>query len=192
MTPIPLRHRTRRNNPAVIECNAASYSRFSSDKQDGKSIEDQQRMCREWAQHEGLNITREYEFADRAVSGTKLRRMGLDKLRAAAQRREFNVLYFHSLSRLGRESVITFPMLKELVYVHRVRVISITEVLDTIRPQWEMLAAILLLQHEQHLKQLSVDVHRGQVGTVLARFSVGDFRLGYQSGPPHLNWLGFV
>ena len=92
-------------------------------------------------------------------------------------------LYFHSLSRLARESVITMPMLKELVYVHHVRVISLTEGIDTERPGWEVNAVFASLHHEQFIKDLSVNVHRGQVGTVLARFSAGDYRLGYASAP---------
>ena len=162
---------------------AASYARYSSDQQDEKSIVDQQRMCCEQAVRDGLVIKSEFEFADDAVSGTKLRRAGLDQLLAVAKQRGFQVLYFHSLSRLARESVITMPMLKELVYVHQVRVISLTEGIDTVRPHWEINAVFSSLHHEQYIKDLSVNVHRGQVGTVLARFSVGDYRLGYTSVP---------
>ena len=161
----------------------ASYARYSADQQDEKSIADQQRMCGEQAARDGLVIEPDFEFADHAVSGTKLRRTGLDQLLAIAKERGFHVLYFHSLSRLARESVITMPMLKELVYVHRVRVISLTEGIDTIRPGWEVNAVFASLHHEQFSKVLSVNVHRGQVGTVLARFSIGDFRLGYTSIP---------
>ena len=85
---------------------AASYARYSSELQDEKSIADQQRMCREQAVREGLVIGPDFEFADNAVSGTKLRRAGLDQLLDVAKQRGIQVLYFHSLSRLARESVI--------------------------------------------------------------------------------------
>ena len=162
---------------------AAFFARYSSELQDEKSIADQQRMCCEQAVRDGLVIERDFEFVDHAVSGTKLRRAGLDQLLIVARQRGFQVLYFHSLSRLARESVITMPMLKELVYVHQVRVISLTESLDTDRPGWEINAVFSSLHHEQFIKDLSVNVHRGQVGTVLARFSIGDYRLGYTSVP---------
>ena len=84
-------------------------------------------MCGEQAARDGLVIESAFEFVDHAVSGTKLRRAGLDQLLTVARQRGFQVLYFHSLSRLARESVITMPMLKEPVYVHQVRVISLTE-----------------------------------------------------------------
>jgi len=162
---------------------AASYARYSSDQQDEKSIADQQRMCGEQAARDGLVIEPDFKFADHAVSGTKLHRAGLDQLLAVAKQRGFQVLYFHSLSRLARESVITMPMLKELVYVHQVRVISLTEGIDTVRPNWEINAVFSSLHHEQFIKDLSVNTHRGQVGTVLAKFSIGDYRLGYTSVP---------
>lgn len=74
-------------------------------------------------------------------------------------------------------------MLKELVYVCRIRVISLTEGLDTDRPVWEIPATFSSLHHEQFVKDLSANVHRGQVGTVMARFSIGDYRLGSSSVP---------
>lgn len=166
-------------NPNV----AAIYSRFSSEQQDAKSIEDQVRECRERATQDGFSVSHNNEFADHAVSGTKLRRDGLDQLLDAARSGQFQVLYFHSLSRLARESVISMPMLKELVYVYRIRVISLTEGLDTNRQGWEVNATFSSLHHEQFIKDLSANVHRGQVGTVMARFSIGDYRFGYSSEP---------
>lgn len=151
--------------------------------QDDKSIADQQRECHERASRDGLVIEPGFQFVDNAVSGTKLRRAGLDRLLAAAKRRDFQVLYFHSLSRLARESVITMPMLKELAHVHRVRVVSLTENIDTGRQGWEINAIFTSLHHEQFIKDLSANVLRGQVGTVLARFSTGDYRFGYTSVP---------
>lgn len=171
---------TDRNDLSPI---AASYSRYSSDLQHAASIVDQQRRCRERAEHDGFRIEPELEFADEAVSGTKSDREGLNALMAAASEGRFRVLYFESLSRLARESVITMPMLKTLVHIHGVRVISITEGVDSAIDNWEMLAAILAVQHEQYIRYLSHSVFRGQEGNVLARFSVGDMCLGYRSEP---------
>ncbi|MHC4400607.1 MAG: recombinase family protein, partial [Planctomycetota bacterium] len=102
--------------PVDPSVRAASYSRFSSDMQRDESNSDQQRKCREKAATKGHDISSELEFTDEAVSGTKLHRDGLDAMLAAAEAGEFSVLYFHSLSRLSRESVITLPLLKQLVY----------------------------------------------------------------------------
>jgi Mn-dependent DtxR family transcriptional regulator len=140
-------------------------------------------MCRERALRDGFQTLPEFEFSDSAVSGTKRDRHGLNLLLAAARSRQFHVLYFHSLSRLARESVISMPLLKELVYVHRIRVISVTEGVDSEVDGWDVLATLFSIQHERYLKELAANVFRGQEGAIFARFSVGDFRFGYTSIP---------
>jgi len=102
---------------------AASYSRYSSDLQDESSIDQQKRKCLERAVLDKNSILPELEFSDSAVSGTKRERAGLNAMMEAAKARRFSTVYFESLSRLARESVITMPMLKELVCVHRVRIV---------------------------------------------------------------------
>ena len=117
------------------------------------------------------------------MSGTKRERDGLNKMIAAAQEGKIKTLYLYSLSRLGRESVITLPLLKQLVYVHNVRVISVTDGIDTDRDNWELIAAIMSIVHERFIKDLADSVLRGQEGNVLARYSNGDYCLGYRSVP---------
>src|SRR5262249_37102921 len=161
----------------------ASYARFSSDLQDQASIPDQQRKCRERAHKDGLQIAPELEFSDEAVSGTRADREGLKAMMATARQGLFQRLYFESLSRLTRESVISMPMLKELVHLCGVRIISLTEGIDSSVDSWEILATIFSLQHEQYIKYLSHAVFRGQEGNVLAGYSVGDWCFGYKSVP---------
>jgi DNA invertase Pin-like site-specific DNA recombinase len=171
-------------NPAIAEGGPwASYARYSSESQREASITDQQRQCREAAARNGHRIAPELEFADEAVSGTKPHRAGLDALLAAAEAGQFAGLYFHNLSRLARESVLTMPLLKRLVHVAKVRVISVTEGIDSDRDGWELLATIFSVLHERYLKDLSANVFRGQEGTVLAGWSVGDYCFGYSSVP---------
>ncbi len=162
---------------------AASYSRYSSDHQRDESNADQQRACRDAADLNKHRILPEFEYADEAVSGTKLHRPGLDALLRDAEAGEFQVLYFHSLSRLARESVITMPTLKRLVYAYKIRIISVSEGIDSARDNWEVIASIMSLLHERYVKELAENVRRGQEGTVLAGLCVGDYRFGYNSEP---------
>ena len=162
---------------------AASYARYSSDHQREDSIEDQRRQCREMAERNDHKMQPEFEFADAAVSGTKLHRSGLDALLSAAEARAFKVLYLHSLSRLSRESVITMPLLKRLVHTFGIRVISVTEGIDTSRDGWDVIAPIMSVLHERYIKELGANVFRGQEGTALSGFSVGDVCFGYGSVP---------
>ncbi|QDU52728.1 recombinase family protein [Gimesia panareensis] len=162
---------------------AADYSRFSSNNQRDESIDQQQQKCREHASRLGHTILPAYEFEDRAVSGTKLEREGLNEMLKAVEQGKFNVLYLYSLSRLARESVITLPILKKLVYVYGVRCICVTEGIDTDTTGWEVIAAIFALIHEQFIKDLSAAVIRGQEGALLSGYSVGDWCFGYGSEP---------
>ena len=177
------RKRARRQTPAE---GAASYSRFSSELQDEKGIESQQSACRDAAQRNGQTIAGTFEFSDKAVSGTKLEREGLNSLLAAAGAGMFDTLYFFSLSRLARESVISMPILKRLVYSFGVRVISVTEGVELQRDGWEMMAQILSMQHERYIVELRANVFRGQEANAknqADRFSNGDYCFGYTGVP---------
>ncbi len=140
-------------------------------------------MCQQSAATLGFNIPDDLHFSDHAVSGTKLARDGLQQMLAAAESGKFKTLFFYSLSRLGRESAITVPILKRLVYTYGIRFLSVSEGIDSAQENWELITAILNVYHEQYIRQLSADVRRGQIGTVLHNFSVGDYRFGYKSVP---------
>lgn len=178
----PRRRRYRQSRSEANQSTvAASYARYSSDHQREASITDQRRKCQEAATANGHEIRPELEYADEAVSGTNLHRAGLDQLLCDAQAGEFQTLYFHSLSRLARESVITMPMLKRLVHKFRIRVISVTEGIDSSRDGWDVIASIMSLLHERFIKELGEYVFRGQEGAILAGYSAGDFCFGYRT-----------
>ena len=130
---------------------------------------------------QGMESLLIWSLSTRLLSGTKLHRQGLDEMLAAAKARRFSVLYLYSLSRLARESVITMPMLKTLVHIYRVRVISVSEGIDSAQDGWDLLATLLSVTHERFIKDLSANVLRGQEGTVLDGFSVGDYCFGFSS-----------
>jgi len=54
---------------------AAIYARYSSDNQREASIEDQFRLCREYAERQGWQVVESY--SDRAISGASLLRPGI-------------------------------------------------------------------------------------------------------------------
>lgn len=160
---------------------AASYSRFSSDMQRTESITDQQRTCCDASDRNLHLISPEREYADAGISGTKSQRAGLSAMLADAERGEFSTLYLYSLNRLARESIITLPLLKKLVFKFKVRVISVSDGIDTNITNWELIAAIMSFFSEQFLRELKVSVLRGQEGIVLANLCVGDYCFGYRS-----------
>ncbi|WP_166821987.1 recombinase family protein [Thalassoroseus pseudoceratinae] len=172
---------TENEHAAASGC--ASYSRYSSSLQSNESIETQQQACRQRALQDGDAIDPDLEFSDAAISGTKLQRDGLDAMLTAAETGRIRVLYIYSVSRLARESVITMPLLKELVHVYNVRVVCISENLDSKHAGWELMAHVLSIVSEQFIRDLAANVHRGQTATILAGFSAGDYCFGYTSKP---------
>ena len=162
---------------------AASYARYSSDMQDTTSIDQQQRRCQEKAAANGHTISPDLQFADEAISGTKRKRAGLTAMLDAAREGKFSTLYFDCLSRLARDLVITLSTLKELVYSHHVRFISVTEGIDSDTDNWELNAVFRGWMHQEYIKTLRETVMRGKNEAVLNDWSVGDYCFGYASEP---------
>src|SRR4051812_5780536 len=84
---------------------AAIYTRFSTDKQDRSSIEDQARAGRAWADARNIRIVE--VFGDEATSGSVpvMQRPGGAAMHAAALARKFDVLILEGLDRLSRDQV---------------------------------------------------------------------------------------
>ena len=80
---------------------AALYARYSSDNQRDASIEDQLRLCRNYAERQGWRIVDSY--SDRAISGSSLLRPGVQDLIADGLKRRFDVILTESLDRLSRD-----------------------------------------------------------------------------------------
>ena len=80
------------------------------------------------------------EFSDASGSGTRQTPKGLKDMLKAAQAGRFRTLYVESLTRLTRKSIITTVMLKEMVHVHHVRVISVSEGIDSAEGNWDLAA----------------------------------------------------
>ena len=159
----------------------ASYSRFSSDKQRETSIEDQQRRCRQKAECDGVTIPAELEFEDRIVRSTTVVREGLDSMLMAAKAGGFTDLYFFMTNRICRELTMFLPLLKKLHYKYKIRLVSVADGIDSDHPGWFQRFVQRGLHDEESLADLSANIKRGQEGTVLAHYSVGDLRFGYTS-----------
>src|SRR5215813_794360 len=76
-----------RPRPRRTQVRAAIYARFSTDRQDVRSLEDQRHRCERRAAERGWSVVA--VFTDAAMSGATLNRSGLQELLASARRREF-------------------------------------------------------------------------------------------------------
>ena len=60
-----------------MKLRCAAYARYSSDRQSHASLDDQLRMCREFADRQGWELKEELIYCDEAVSGAGSDRPGL-------------------------------------------------------------------------------------------------------------------
>ncbi len=164
----------------------ACYARYSSDLQRDSSIEDQFRTCRGFAaRHAGWTVLDEYTVADEAISGAaKAGRNSLTFLIEEAKRkpRPFDCILIDDTSRLARNVADALKMVEVLQY-HGVRVIFISQGIDTSDKTARQLLTFNGMMDEQYLVGLADKVHRGQEGRVLKGFSPGGKCYGYVNVP---------
>lgn len=146
----------------------AIYARYSSDQQRETSVEDQIFNCREYARKQGWIVEEKYVQADQAISGTSMAgRDGLTTLvNAAKQRpRPFDVLLIDDTSRLARNLAQALIVIKGLRFCD-VRVIAISQGLDSDNPSAQQLFTLYGMMDEQFIQGLADKVRRGQSGRV--------------------------
>ncbi|MFZ5695165.1 MAG: recombinase family protein [Pseudomonadota bacterium] len=79
----------------------ALYARYSDEKQNDSSIEQQMRMLHDRAAREGWTIVAAFE--DRKLTGKNTFRPGYNAMLAAAYDGKFDILLSESVDRLGRD-----------------------------------------------------------------------------------------
>jgi site-specific DNA recombinase len=95
---------------------AAIYARFSDDKQNDRSIDDQVALCRAKAARDGFKVVS--VFSDRARSGASIHgRPGVGELLTAAKARAFDVLIVEELDRLSRSQSDLASIYDRLTFV---------------------------------------------------------------------------
>ena len=102
----------------------AIYARYSSDNQREASIEDQFRLCREYAQRQGWQVVESY--SDQAISGASLLRPGIQTLLADAQSKRFDVILAESLDRISRDQEDIAGIYKRMTFAD-VKVVTLSE-----------------------------------------------------------------
>lgn len=115
---------------------AAIYCRVSTFEQ---SVEQQQYACQKWCEQNGF----EYEvFAEEGVSGAKVSRTQLDKMLQRMRKGEFKAVVVWKLDRLGRNTQHLLQLSEEFRN-KRVKLVSVTQNIDTDRPEGRMFFTII-------------------------------------------------
>jgi site-specific DNA recombinase len=148
---------------------AVIYARYSSDLQSASSIDDQVRLCRERIQRDGHQLVRVY--TDRAVSGSTLRRPGIQALMQDIC--EFDLAYAEALDRVSRDQEDVAGVFKRLRYAD----VSITTLAEG--EISELHVGLKGTMNALFLKDLAAKTRRGLRGRVEAGRSGGGNSYGY-------------
>ena len=161
---------------------AAVYARFSSENQREQSIDDQIRVCREFAARDGITILDNHIYFDEAQSGSIRSRPGLEALKKAAEDKQFDALLVDDSSRLSRDNQ-HFNTLLCLFQYWGISLISVSDGLDMREEHAKVAYQFRGIINELYLTDLKKKTHRGQMGQVLRGFSVGSRGYGYTTVP---------
>ena len=160
----------------------AIYARYSCEKQNETSLEDQIRRCTELAQRHGWSISQDLIYTDAAASGTEKG----DALREDYRRLledwnagKFDVLVVDEFSRLSRDGVEQAVLQKRLEKSRRVRLITADGV-DSHDADWQLRLGFQGLIAQQESRKLSYRVDRGMIGQLERGYMIAAPAFGYR------------
>ncbi|MES9887285.1 MAG: recombinase family protein [Candidatus Sedimenticola sp. 6PFRAG1] len=143
-----------------------------------QSIEDQVRICTQYAEREGWEVVEKY--SDKGISGSKTNRPGYQALLSAARDGLFDVVVCEDVSRLWRDEAEQARCVKELQYLER-HIVGVNDGIDTRREGFEYLLAIRGAMNAGYRREIGKRTHRGLTGVALEGRSAGGKAYGYRS-----------
>lgn len=158
---------------------AVTYSRFSSEMQNEKSIVDQQRNCYEYAEKQGWRITKDY--ADKAIPGRRQDRPEYMQLLKDAEDKCFDIIIVDDLARLSRHANAATSI--EDLKFYDVRVVSVSDNIDSYDDGSKFSIALKAIIYSHNADVLKVNVHRGIKGNALNDRNTGGKSYGYKLVP---------
>ena len=150
----------------------AIYARYSSENQREASIEDQFRICREFARKQGWTIAN--EFSDHAISGATLMRPGFQAMMGEALRGKVDVVMAESLDRFSRDQEDTAGLFKRLTFAG-VSIVTLAEGDITF-----LHIGLKGTMNAMFLKELADKTRRGLRGRVELGKAGGGVSFGYR------------
>ena len=166
----------------ILRC--AAYARYSSDLQSPRSIEDQLRICREYANAHGFIYLEEHVYVDEALSGVGADRPGLNRLLDAAlsPTRPFDIILLDDSSRLARNTKDALTFFERLNFAG-IRLIAVSQGIDSDNEQAHVLVTVHGMVDSLYVKELAKKTHRGLEGLMLRGQHTGGRCFGYDSVP---------
>ena len=139
--------------------NAWLYARLSNDDDpEMDSLANQMEICKEFALGQGYSIAGS-SFDDN-VSGMKFNRRGLDMLTDAVEAGQVDAIIVKDLSRLGRHRIQT-ALFIDYLRQKNVAVISVTENLNTLEEQDDLIVGIRGLMNDFYARDIGNKIRHG-------------------------------
>lgn len=149
----------------------AIYARFSTDRQNPHSAEDQVAICSAYAEREGWEVAD--VFTDIALSGTNNRRPGMTGMLSAAAAGAFDIVLGEALDRFARNQADIATIYQRLEFAG-VKLHTLSEGHVN-----EMHIGFRGTMSSMFLKDLADKIRRGQRGTVVRGRVPGGLAYGY-------------
>jgi site-specific DNA recombinase len=171
-------HRGEFLNP--IRC--AAYARYSTDRQNPLSTEDQLENCRRYAQQRAWEFLEGQVYTDEEISGATLDRPGLRLLMQAAEKRPrpFDVLLLEDASRLSRKQADVLNLCERLSFVG-VAIHFISQGIDSGDEKFQLLLLARGMIDQLFLADTAKRVRRGLEGLIRRGLHTGGRCYGYRS-----------
>ena len=139
--------------------NAWLYARLSNDDDpEMDSLANQMEICKEFALGQGYSIAG--SSLDDNVSGMKFNRKGLDMLMDAVEAGQVDAVIVKDLSRLGRHKIQT-ALFIDYLRQKNVAVISVTENLNTLEEEDDLIVGIRGLMNDFYAKDIGNKIRHG-------------------------------
>ena len=170
--------RRKRKTPEPDRSACVIYARFSSDKQRDESIEDQVRVCSDWAAGHGLAVVATY--ADRALSGTSDERPEFLRMVADARTGNFGTVLVYKLDRFARDRFDAAVYRKRLSECG----VALQSAMESIPegPEGVILEAVIDGYNEYYSRNLAQNTLRGMMGNAEGCLVNGVRVYGYRTG----------
>src|SRR5688572_701674 len=161
----------------------ACYARFSSDLQRETSLDDQIRICRDYAQRHNLDWQEAHVYTDAAISGASIEgRPGLHGLldAATATPPPFDIVLVDDSSRVARDLPDALGVLRALRFAG-ICVRYLSQGIDSDHEQAETLVTVHGLVDSLYLREMAAKIRRGLAGQLTRGFATGGVTYGYRT-----------
>jgi site-specific DNA recombinase len=160
----------------------AAYARYSTDRQNPLSTEDQLAKCRQYAQERGWPFLEDEVYTDEEVSGATIDRPGLNSLLSAIdlRPRPFDVLLLEDASRLSRKQAELLNLCERLTFAG-VKVHFISQGIDSSDEKFQLLLLARGMIDQLFLSDTAKRVRRGLEGLIRRGLHTGGRCYGYRS-----------